>query len=65
MLEVAGVGAAVPTHSRTCQPAFQFFPQRPAYPQVPGVGGGSSPRGTVRLEALSLRAGPDGLDGSS
>lgn len=40
MLEVAGVGAAVPTHSRTCQPAFQFFPQRPAYPQVPGVAGG-------------------------
>ena len=39
MLEVAGVGAAVPTHSRTCQPAFQFFPQRPAYPQVPGAGG--------------------------
>lgn len=64
ILEVAGVGAgaAVPHTFKNLPACLLVFPHRLAYPQVPG---GSSPRGSVRLEALSLRAGPDGMDGSS
>lgn len=62
MLEVAGVGAAVP-HTFKNMPAC--LPVLSPEARLPPGPGGSSPRGSVRLEALSLRAGPDGLDGSS
>lgn len=45
------------THLRTsCQPAFRFCSQLPAYHSPRG----SSPRGGVRLEPFSLRAEPEG-----